>query len=280
MKSIFEDTDSLIAKALDLETGQSLRQKSTCIGLKYSPDSLDKIENLVFSLFETIENNWVGRIPSPMNWKLRKKINLNPINQSPEILLERAIAILSEREILPNWYNQIPIVSGLLNEKSDKRAAIDIVTDNNEYAQFIELKWESDNPAYAAFEILRYALAFLFCYKMQDKFHYSDYQLMNVNKIALRVLAPFEYYLYSNLAFLQNDLSKAINRLFITQSQNKLSCDFVFLSFPSDFQLPFSTGEEVSTFMELPITAEPIAKLLSAIANIKPIWQNERSIIL
>ncbi len=275
MKTIFEGMNNIILEALYLDISKSLKQKSTCINLKPSPDFSDRIEKLLVSLFAQLENNWAGRIPSSMNWKIRKKTNLNPINQSPEILLERAIAILSERDFISDWYNQLPIASGLIDEKSDKRAAIDLVISKEKYAEFIELKWESDTPIYAAFEIIRYALAFLFCYKMRDKFGYADYALMNSNKISLRVLAPLEYYAGYNLEFLQNALSIAIHSLYSQQSQNALSCDFSFLSFPANFTLPFNTGAEVTGFEALPKNTPQIERLIIAVNNIKPLWKND-----
>lgn len=195
MESFFEKTDEIIAQALSLEAGQSLRHKTTCLNLKASPAMLCQIENMVFDLFARVEENWQGRKPSPMNWQLRRQTSIALHNKSPEILLERAIVILAERGLLKGWFNQLPIASGLIDEKSDKRAAVDLVTLHEQDAALIELKWASDNPAYAAFEILRYGLAFLFCYQKQEDFSYHAYPLMSVKKLSLRVLAPHEYYI-------------------------------------------------------------------------------------
>jgi hypothetical protein len=277
MKTIFEGADSLILEALSLGAGKSLKQKSTCAALIASPDFASRIDSLVSALFSQIERNWVDRNPSLMNWKLRRQTEINPINKSPEILLERAITILAERGLLPEWYNQLPIASGLLDDKSDKRAAVDLVRLNGNCAELIELKWASDTPTYAAFEILRYGLAFLFCRKMQERFQYHDYPLMKLERISLRVLAPCEYYGTSDLAFLQNTMGIAVERLF--REQGALFGDFLFLSFPPQFRLPFRTGAEVAALKDLPIEAAPIANLLGAINNIQTVY-SEGAIIL
>lgn len=272
MRSVFEGADSLILEALSLDAAKSLKQKSTCAALKDFPAFASGIDNLVSALFSQIESNWAGRIPSPMNWALRRQTEINPINISPEVLLERAIVILAERGLLPGWYNQLPIASGLIDEKSDKRAAVDLIRVAGSHAELIELKWESDTPAYAAFEILRYGLAFLFCRKMQEQFKYSAYPLMKVERISLRVLAPCEYYAYADLAFLQNAMGIAIERLFREQTHGALQGDFLFLSFPPQFRLPFGNGAEVAALRDLPVEAAPVTELLAAISHIQPAW--------
>lgn len=265
MRSFFDQTDEIIAQALLLEAGQSLKHKTTCLNLKPSPEILCRIENLVFDLFARVEENWQGRTPSPMNWKLRRQCEIAPHNKSPEILLERAIVILAERGLLNGWFNQLPIASGLIDDKSDKRAAVDLVTLRDENAELIELKWASDNPAYAAFEILRYGLAFLFCYLRQEDFSYHTYPLMTVKKLSLRVLAPHEYYGYCDLGFLGHAIDAGLQRLFYQKTGGRITADFQFLSFPPDFTLPFLTGQEVSDLRHLPADALPVVTLLDAI---------------
>jgi len=273
MRSVFEGTDSLIHEALSLNVGQSLKQKSTCIAIKPFPDVLPRMERLVFDLFTRIEGNWNGRIPSTMNWRLRKQGDISPHNKNPEILLERAIVILADMGILQGWFNQIPVASGLLDEYSNKRAAIDLVHLSGDCAALIELKWESDNPVYAAFEILRYGLAFLFCHKMQRNFSYSAYPLMQVKKISLRVLAPYEYYSYCNLDSLRYALEIALQRLFHEITKDALAIDFLFLSFPPQFRLPFQSGEDVAALKDMPVEAAPITKLLAAMNSCQRVWQ-------
>lgn len=280
MSSIFEGFDSLIMEALSLEAGQSLKQKSACASLAHSPDFQSRIEKLVFSLFSKIESNWIERIPSAMNWKLRRQGDISPQNKSPEVLLERAIVILADRGILKDWFNQLPIASGLIDEYSDKRAAVDLVHVSNDEAELIELKWASDTPAHAAFEIVRYGLVFLFCHMKQEGFSYHTYPLMKVKKLSLRVLAPHEYYSFCNLGFLGNALDIALQHLFREKTQGALSADFMFLSFPPQFVLPFHLGAEVATLRELPVDAPPIAELLAAMNNCRVMWQGERTVPL
>ena len=61
-------------------------------------------------------------------------------------------------------------------------------------AKFVELKWESDTPAYAAFEVLRYGLVYLFSRVKKEEFGYSDLATIHVNHIGLQVVAPTAYF--------------------------------------------------------------------------------------
>lgn len=92
-------------------------------------------------LYELIESNRGVRIVSQKNWRVEPQTNISDNNKSKEVILERAIAILGERGILPGWINQVPVASGLVNESADKRAAVDLVFLEVSRATFVELKW-------------------------------------------------------------------------------------------------------------------------------------------
>lgn len=274
MSSIFLNTDRLFVDALSLKANQKLKQKTISRNCELSPETVKNIEALVPKIYAQIDQNWQGRLPSKSNWQLRRVVNLTAHNQSPEVLLERAIVILAQRGLLEGWYNQMPIASGLINQNFDKKAAVDWVRYNGHSAELIELKCTSDTPLYAAFEILRYGLAYLFCYMHRKKFGFEDYSLMQLQKISLRVLAPHEFYDQHDLSALATALQAGLRQLFYEKTQGELETGFSFFSFPAGFKLPFARGEEVSAYAHLPADSPAIVSLLDAISGIQPVlWK-------
>jgi hypothetical protein len=120
MASIFDGTDALIFDALRLKAGQHLKQKSACSSLTAPSESSDAIERLAASLSNRIRTNWSGRVPSRENWRLRRQTSIAARNTSPEVILERAVAVLATTNALDGWYNQIPVASGLIDDRSDR----------------------------------------------------------------------------------------------------------------------------------------------------------------
>ncbi len=273
-KGIFDGTDEIISSFLGLGRGKTLKQRSTYRQLSPAGQGTSDFETLVSDLYGQLEKNRSEHTPSQKNWRSEGQITLNPNNRSPEVLLERAIAILGEREILKGWFNQVPVASGLVDGRADKRAAIDLVHHQDDQATFVELKWESDTPAFAAFEILLYGLAYLFCYVHRQAFGYESKNLMKVKKVSLRVLAPHPYFEDSDLTWLGQGLDEGIQALASTKTNDALSMDFGFLAFPPNFKLPFETGEAVLRMRDLPKDDEQCQSLVSAISNLVPVWRH------
>ncbi|MCZ6515512.1 MAG: hypothetical protein O6850_06580 [Acidobacteria bacterium] len=272
--SIFDGTDEIIASALDLRPGKRLKQKSTCRRLANAPLGTPILETLVTDLYERISGNWTGRIPSRENWRHERQTKLSPENKSPEILLERAIALLGSRGLLEEWFNQVPVASGLIDGKADKRAAVDLVCHRSDRADFVELKWGSDTPAFAAFEILRYGLVYLFSFIERERFGYLDTPFMNVSKVNLRVLAPLEFYDSFDLPWLGHGLNEGVRTLAAKKTGGALSMGFGFLAFPSGFDLPFETGEQVLQLEHVTEDDDTCRAIVSAIRNLEPVWDN------
>ncbi len=242
--SLFDGIDFLIGSALTLKPGKHLKQKSTCRELKPEPGLQDRICSLVSDLYGEISSGKLSAVPSRENWRLERKTKLDANNKSPEVVLERAIAVVAENGPLDSWYNQVPVASGLINDRADKRAAIDLLEYKGNSAAFVELKWASDTPAYAAFEILRYGLAYLLCRNNKVEFKYEEKALMLVDTVELQVLAPAIFYDKCDLRFLAEGIGAGLERL-CAGRKDKLRMTFVFRSFAPDFKLPFISGEEV-----------------------------------
>jgi len=162
--------------------------------------------------YARIHSNWLAAInagytnPSRENWRWKRHPNISPKNKSPEIRLERSIVSACG----DNWSNQMPTASGLVGPAADKRAAVDLVyrEDPSTYS-LIELKVNSDNPLFAAIEILMYGLLFVWSRDNQEKLGY-DVQVQPVlaaSSVTLSVLAPISYYRDYDLATLSSTLN-------------------------------------------------------------------------
>jgi len=274
--SIFNGAEEIIFSFLGLEPGKTLKHKSVCRRLSTAPPELLDFETLISGLYEQIESNRSDRKPSRENWRTKRVTTLSDTNRSPEVLLERAIAILGENQVLDEWYNQIPVASGLVDARADKRAAVDLMRLDGDRVEFVELKWGSDTPAFAAFEILLYGLAFLYCYINRVDLGYEITSLMKVKEVSLQVLAPQAYFDGYDFTWLGLGLDAGVRNVTQMVSNGELSMDFGFTSFPSDFILPFCTGKEVRQFCD-PNNGEGIQALVSAIHNIKPIWPSMKT---
>ena len=153
---------------------------------------------------------WVRRITlrgtngSTELWKWRSVPACAEWNSSKEKVLEKAVAgKLPEAE----WANQVVTAAGLSRNSGDCRRNIDLVhrTGAGEF-RFIELKIGSNNPVYAAIELLEYALLYWWS-RQHPGFHKEgreDIELLSAKFIAMEVLAPKKYYEGFDAVLLRN----------------------------------------------------------------------------
>ena len=283
--TIFKGTDERIHSFLGLSDGKTWKQKSACRGLTSAPKDMSSFRMVVSDLYDLITENRSDHTPSLENWRIKRQLSISPKNSSPEILLERAIARLGEREDrlgkrgeFKEWFNQVPVASGLINDKADKRAAIDLLRCQEGRAEFVELKWKSDTPVFAAFEILLYGLAYLYSRVNRKTLGYLKKPLMSVSEVSLRVLAPRAYYADYDLNWLGEGLDEAVRTLAAKKTDGALSMGFSFLAFPPDFapnfEIPFKTGQEVRRISGLPKDVEVCPFLVSAMRNLEPVFRS------
>lgn len=243
--SIFDGFDETIGEFLDLPAGQHLDQRATALGLNDFSRPPADFDVLVRDLYRLIARNRTDHPPSKENWRFTLQTHLDPANTDPEILLERAIALLAKRGLLKGWANQVPVASGLVGPKDDRRAAIDLVHLGPNEAKFVELKWASNNPVYAAFELLRYALVYVYSRVRKEEMGYEDLALLEPGRVFLFLLAPPPFYQGYRLEWLRRGLDQGIRTLVGFELGNSQNMSFNFLAFPEDFGLRFVTGEEV-----------------------------------
>lgn len=211
VKSILDNADAIISKYLDVPNipTNSYRHKKYREAFIKSDQSIDG-SGLLRALQKNIECN-LPQIPkeskSKQNWRDRPISNINPKNPSKEVVLERHLAKIIEREKRTTWWNQMPVASGLAGSNSDRRRAIDLVHRNEtgETYDFIELKIASDSPLYALMEVVQYGLIYLV---LRDTPSYlSEISrascVFQAKEIKLRVLAPEGFYADSLARFEQ-----------------------------------------------------------------------------
>lgn len=177
--SLFEGVDSLAADFLGIA---NIRHWSSVLKLSRSPPACFDGPALVSDLFSQVSANWnkclaaLESQPSRQNWRwLDPKCDFSAKNFSAETTLERAVVSAAKAQNRTDWSNQIPIASGIIAGGGDRRRAIDLAHLRGADAfDFIELKVGSDNPLYAAIEILKYGFVWLLSRKHRDVLGYSD----------------------------------------------------------------------------------------------------------
>ena len=209
--------------------------KTNC--LRLSGDTTPEFfsaERMIHEMVSRIESNIsdrkIKRNPSSENWDFDSRFRSDPSagrnkrNTGPEVTLERAI--IQARRMMPNrkfedkWTYQMPVASGLFGPNTDKSSSIDLVRKHSDGVfDLIELKIGSNNPVFAAAEILRYGLAYAVSRKNAEKIGYDikKLKILSAKQIRLCVLAPplpFSPFYDNryNLAWLEKGLNEALKQ--------------------------------------------------------------------
>jgi hypothetical protein len=200
--SILQGIVELVDDWLDVERiGKPpyYRHKSTAIELSRRTTRIRDARPFLDACYSRIHQNWLAAVdsgytnPSTENWRWKRHLDLAPENASPELRLERAIVATCGE----SWSNQMPVASGLVGPATDKRAAVDLVyrKEPTTYS-LIELKIDSNNPLFAAIEILSYGMLFVWSRANQDSLGYDveNQPVLSASDITLSVLAPERYF--------------------------------------------------------------------------------------
>ena len=256
-ESILYTVDRLTDEMLNLKCiGQvpQYQHKEHCQNLTKLPDGFDGL-SLIQGIYERIESNWNKahyRNPSRKNWRFDEpRGKIADKNTDPEIKLERAIVNL-EINSPPDyvWVNQVPTSSGLVHPRADGPRHIDLVHRRDIRAyEFIELKVESNNPLYAAMEILQYGILYIFSRRnKQISDAVKDKRLLEAKTIDLKVLAPHDYYKGSKLDWLEIEINRGLKH-FLRGPTFGFEMDFGFEAFPLSFS-PFPTDEAIKRVLD------------------------------
>jgi hypothetical protein len=134
---LFAGADKAICRVLGLEGKKQLKQRTTYQEVARRRVPRDKLVVLVRELYGLVRDNakLCEHTPSDENWRWKLQTGISNGNESLEVVLERAVALLagqghladlSEQGHPVKWCNQIPVASGLIDDKLDKRAAVDL----------------------------------------------------------------------------------------------------------------------------------------------------------
>jgi hypothetical protein len=232
--------------------GLSHQNKTACVRLCDEQPKTDGAE-LVRRLMNRIGQNRSALTEADraargsQTWRWKKNTNLNPVNKSIEVRIERAVARLLDDD----WVNQVPTASGL-TDSDEQRRSIDIVHRRSagEF-DFIELKAlrpgerssGHQSPLSAAMEVLKYGLIFLYC-KENRSILYPDADVakpvLEARTVHLEVLATTNCYQRTEqaepfrIAWLNQLVANGLMEL-NRQPNASVSFDFAFRQFPKSF---------------------------------------------
>lgn len=262
MPSIFSGMDEIADQYLGLDEtwrGQSPRfmHRETLLRLcSGSGADVDGV-GLIHELFDQILRNWnmggpKAGLPSSQNWRFEKRTDFSIENTSPEVLLERTIAAVVDPD---NWANQVPVDSGLL---SGSPHWIDLVFRSGTEFSLIELKYASNTPLSAAFQVLRYGLVYAFFRSHAEVLgvNLDATPLLRASKIQCKVLAPVQFYdSYGPdlkwLSDFEKSIQTGLQRFSLEISEAVPEMTFGFEEFPGDFSWTPETAREIQTQKEV-----------------------------
>ncbi len=245
MPSLFAGTDRLICRELGINDRRQLDDRT----LRFEPPSEQSASCLVNRLYNQMTSNASGRIAarSEQLWQCRRATHIDDRNSSQETLLEKAVAQLADQGHMPQWFNQCPAASGISDSNSDRRRAVDLVHLSGEAARLIELKWASNTPVHALFQLLEYGLAYAFARLHMTELGLDDRPLMHARHLGLEVVAPRTFFTPGDWPDLFARFDKALAGFVRTRSGNGWSMTLRALSFPKDFnRVPFAVGRDVN----------------------------------
>jgi hypothetical protein len=231
--SILTGIGSLVDEWLQIEPKGKppcYRHRSAALDLSRRKTPITGTRDFLEASHTQIHNNWLAAIeasysnPSKENWRWKRHLELSPQNTSPELILERSIV----NACGDSWSNQMPTASGLVDPAAGRRAAVDLVyRENPTTYSLIELKVDSDNPLFAAIEILMYGLVFLWSKNNLEQLGYDEQTqpVLAANNIALSVLAPRSYYSDFDLTILATALNSGLAE-FGTRNGVRLAFEF------------------------------------------------------
>lgn len=234
-KSILDGTERLPDKWLGLTSRGNpplYRHKSAALQLSKRKD-IPSAHSFLTEAYALIDDNWRRAVAenrysrSNQNWRFTQRTEMSAHNSSAEVGLERRIIQAADER---HWANQVPTSSGLVSPASDTTRNIDLVQrDDEQNYTFIELKVASNNPLFAAVEIVLNGLLFIWSRNNAGTL-YTDRPMPPVlaaKSVALCVLAPSTYYDCERLDLTR--LNRAINQgLESFEYRSGIPCSFEF----------------------------------------------------
>jgi hypothetical protein len=238
--TLFSGVDDAINRAFGI-TSYHHRSKFREV-IESPPKSFNGV-SFVESVFQIINGNWEScvlnkvRKPSAENWRwFEPKIALADNNRSAEVCLERALVNACLKAGRTDWSNQVPLAK-FVGKSSYSRKAIDLVHQRGAHAfDLIELKVASDNPLYAAMEILQYGLVWLVSRRDRERLGYAGKPIIEANDVLFVVLAPEVYFEKLDVGRVGKPLDRGLS---VLGEKHGVRLGFQFQTFPSAFRGDF-----------------------------------------
>ena len=265
MPSLFDGTDKLICDAIGIQRHNELIHKSLSDNEAFS---------LVNRLYEQMVVNFSeGQVSqSEKLWCRRRATKIKKRNVSKEKILEKAVAILAEEGHMPGWFNQCPVASGITDPGKDRSRAVDLIHISDVKARLIELKWDSDSPAHALFQILEYGIAYVFARNHMDDLHLEKRHLMHVEKIGLEVVGPRKFFVNEMRLDLFDRMDKSVGKFAAEKTGGTLSMSLHVLSFPAEFdRIPFLDGRAMEEKCRNGTLSREGARVRDAFSRLVPV---------
>jgi hypothetical protein len=225
----------------------SYRHRTTVNGMRENPSSSVVGSDVVHSVYEEIATVFPLLVENPCrrrsgeNWRCHRPLS-DCRDRSGEVGLERVLVGACERLGRHDWWNQVPIASGLVNGSAGKRRAIDLVKHRGGHAyEFVELKIASDTALYAAVEILQYGFVWLLSHRFRIPLGQSGESLLDADDVRLNILAPRPYFQGVDFNAFEAGASSAVHEIGALQG---VSMAFRIVQFPESFVWPGEHADE------------------------------------
>ena len=231
----------LLDKALKAEPSNEICSKGTALALGgKEPKDRPNVDffPIVEAMWRLIATNWVEgqcqwRGSENWRWEPCENLSVERPNRSEEVLLNRTLAQKLNKE---RWTNETPTASGLAEKGGREPGGLDLAYHcPPDRVRLIELKIRSNNPVYAAFQIVTYGLVLNLARLVHERLLHKNgpitisEQWRSANQADLLVLAPTSYYSeYPNLGWFEDQLKAGVVTFGKTQ---KLGMDFGFRRF-------------------------------------------------
>lgn len=198
---------------------------------------LQTVYDKLVDAFKSQHNKCISS--SDQNWRWESQKKISPANQGEKVL--EKMVVIQQLAGDTQWTNQVPVVSGVFSSTANKKRAIDLVCcKENGAFEFIELKTEigTNNPVYAAREILLYGILYVF-YRNQalgQSESNSRKKILKAKSISLIAAAPHNYFKgYIHLTEFQDLLSSQLS-VWVKTAIKDFTMDFRFEVF--DYEEP------------------------------------------
>lgn len=230
-EKVYAAIDSYSTRAM---ASGARRSRRSCNRIDEQCESSDLL-GVLGEFSEIIHEHWNHRPIQRSNWRWRTETR--PFSKEKrEVWLERTIFSAHHND---EWTYQIPTSSGLFAGHGGRRRSLDLVHRvSPSVFEFIEMKDESNNAFFAAFEILLYGALYLFARSRDENSlpHRAEpgFELLQATHIDLEVLAPQRYYRGRSLVPFENALNDAV-RAFAAQSDLGVTMAFSYKAWPELF---------------------------------------------